>query len=111
MYALFQDTGGSWRIQAVPVTPDSFDSRKKLPAAWRGIRDQALSDMVGDGAIFVHASGFIGGHKTKDGALSMAIQVIYRLFSSNSVVMIIVGINIRLNIELRLIALSLSSLS
>lgn len=75
LYALYQDTGGSWRIQAVPVTPESFHSRKKLPSSWQGLRDQALSELVGEGAIFVHASGFIGGHKTKDGALSMAIQV------------------------------------
>ena len=27
------------------------------------------------GAIFIHASGFIGGHKTKEGALEMAIKV------------------------------------
>jgi uncharacterized UPF0160 family protein len=60
----------------VPASPESFDSRKKLPTPWRGVRDDALSALIGvDGAIFVHASGFIGGHKTKDGALSMAIQV------------------------------------
>ena len=28
-----------------------------------------------DGAVFVHASGFIGGHKTKEGCLRMAVQV------------------------------------
>jgi uncharacterized UPF0160 family protein len=58
------------------MTPESFDSRKKLPTPWRGVRDAALSELVGvEGAIFVHASGFIGGHQTKEGALSMAIQV------------------------------------
>lgn len=83
LYALYQDTNGSWRIQAVPMTPDSFDSRKKLPTPWRGVRDDALSGLVGvDGAIFVHASGFIGGHKTKEGALSMAIQVFPRSLCS-----------------------------
>lgn len=77
LYVLYQDTGGSWRIQAVPVDPVSFDSRKKLPDAWRGVRDEALSALVGvPGAIFVHASGFIGGHATKEGALAMAIQAL-----------------------------------
>lgn len=77
LYVLYQDSGGSWRIQAVPVDPTSFDSRKKLPEVWRGVRDEALSALVGvPGAIFIHASGFIGGHSTKEGALSMAVQAL-----------------------------------
>ncbi len=32
--------------QAVPVTPNSFDSRKKLPAEWCGLRDGVLSEKV-----------------------------------------------------------------
>lgn len=28
-----------------------------------------------DGAIFIHASGFIGGHATREGAIAMAIKV------------------------------------
>lgn len=39
---------------------------------WRGVRDQALSDLTGiPGCIFVHASGFIGGNATKEGVLAM----------------------------------------
>ncbi|KAK7208570.1 metal-dependent protein hydrolase [Myxozyma melibiosi] len=71
-YVLYSD-GKGWRIQAVPVSPDSFASRKALPEAWRGVRDQALSDLTGiDGGVFVHASGFIGGNQTREGALLMA---------------------------------------
>lgn len=56
------ETGGNWRIQAVPIAPESFESRKALPEQWRGVRDDALSQLSGvDGCIFVHASGFIGG--------------------------------------------------
>lgn len=79
LYALFQDSGGSWRIQAVPEDPNSFNSRKKLPAEWCGVRDAALDEKVGfpgGGAIFVHASGFIGGHKVKEGALDMATKAL-----------------------------------
>jgi uncharacterized UPF0160 family protein len=55
------------------VTPESFESRKALPDPWRGLRDDALSEKTGiPGGIFVHASGFIGGNATKEGALSMA---------------------------------------
>jgi uncharacterized UPF0160 family protein len=67
------DRDGSWRIQAVSVGPGSFNSRKALPEAWRGLRDDELSKVSGvPDCVFVHASGFIGGNKTYDGALQMA---------------------------------------
>lgn len=74
IYVLYPDeTSGNWRIQAVPVSPDSFDSRKALPEVWRGLRDEKLSEVSEiDGGIFVHASGFTGGNKTKQGTLLMA---------------------------------------
>jgi uncharacterized UPF0160 family protein len=72
-YVLYPDQGGSWRIQAVPVTPTSFESRKPLPEPWRGVRDDALSALTGvEGCIFVHASGFIGGAKTEEAAKKLA---------------------------------------
>ncbi|MEQ2251887.1 hypothetical protein ILYODFUR_015806 [Ilyodon furcidens] len=44
-----------------------------LPEEWRGVRDEALSELSGiKGGIFVHAGGFIGGNKTQEGALEMA---------------------------------------
>ena len=62
-----------WRIQCVPVSKDSFESRKPLPDVWRGVRDDALSEVSGiPGSVFVHSNGFIGGSKTFDGALGMA---------------------------------------
>ena len=70
---MYQDEKGGWRIQAVPVTPSSFDQRLSLPEAWRGLRDAALSEKSGvPGCVFVHAGGFIGGNATLDGALAMA---------------------------------------
>jgi len=72
-YVLYSDDAGNWRIQCVPERAGSFISRKPLPEAWRGVRDEALSKLSGiDGCIFVHASGFIGGNKTYEGALRMA---------------------------------------
>lgn len=72
LYVLYSD-GKGWRVQAVPKTITSFESRKALPEAWRGVRDEQLSEVSGiDGCIFVHAAGFIGGNKTKEGALEMA---------------------------------------
>ncbi|KAJ3278580.1 hypothetical protein HK104_002210 [Borealophlyctis nickersoniae] len=78
IYALYEDdTAKQWRVQAVPVAPESFQSRKPLPEPWRGVRDQALSDLTGiPGGVFVHASGFIGGNQTKEGALAMATNAL-----------------------------------
>jgi len=74
IYVIYADeTSSNYRIQAVPTTPDSFESRKALPEAWRGLRDDELSKATGiDGGIFVHAGGFIGGNNTKNGALALA---------------------------------------
>ncbi|KAI4120538.1 MAG: hypothetical protein LQ338_006949 [Usnochroma carphineum] len=76
LYVLFPesaDPGAGWRIQAVPVDRESFESRKPLPEAWRGLRDEQLSKEVGvDGCVFVHASGFIGGNVSEKGVREMA---------------------------------------
>lgn len=72
-YVLFEDSNHSWRVAAVPDSPTSFKSRLALPEPWRGVRDDQLSAQLGlPGCVFVHASGFIGGHASKDGALAMA---------------------------------------
>lgn len=78
LYLIYPEgANASWRIQACPESPDSFVSRLPLPEAWRGLRDADLDAVLKDdgveaGAIFIHRSGFIGGHKTKEGALAMA---------------------------------------
>ncbi|GJN27632.1 hypothetical protein PR202_gb15672 [Eleusine coracana subsp. coracana] len=73
-YVLYQDERSkSWRVQAVSVAPDRFESRKALPEKWRGMRDDELSQETGIlGCVFVHMSGFIGGNKIYEGALEMA---------------------------------------
>ncbi|KAI9789674.1 MAG: hypothetical protein M1816_005849 [Peltula sp. TS41687] len=66
-----------WRIQCVPVTKDSFESRQALPEAWRGMRDEELDGLSGiPGCVFVHASGFIGGNRTWDGVRQMALKAV-----------------------------------
>lgn len=80
LYALFAENGepdSKWRIRAVSLEPGSFENRKGLPEAWRGVRDDELSQLSGvPGCIFVHASGFIGGNKTFEGALEMAKKAV-----------------------------------
>ncbi len=72
-YVLYPDSNKTWRIQAVPLNNKSFDNRLSLPKQWQGLRDDELSTKSGiPGCIFIHASGFIGGNATYDGALTMA---------------------------------------
>ncbi|ORZ19596.1 metal-dependent protein hydrolase [Absidia repens] len=75
LYVLYPESSvdGNWRIQCVPTRPEGFENRKSLPEAWRGFRDQELSQISKiDGCIFVHAGGFIGGNKSRHGAYEMA---------------------------------------
>ncbi len=74
LYVVYKDsTGETWRVQCVPVAPQSFTSRRPLPRPWRGLRDEVLSQEASiPECVFVHAGGFIGGNKTFEGAMAMA---------------------------------------
>lgn len=74
LFVLYEDEREKkWRVQGVPPSAGSFDQRKGLPEAWRGLRDEQLSEVAGiPGCVFVHAAGFIGGNATYEGALAMA---------------------------------------
>eukprot|EP01112_Ceratiomyxa_fruticulosa_P000449 TRINITY_DN1040_c0_g1_i1.p1 TRINITY_DN1040_c0_g1~~TRINITY_DN1040_c0_g1_i1.p1 ORF type:complete len:331 (-),score=63.21 TRINITY_DN1040_c0_g1_i1:161-1153(-) len=75
-FVLFSDNSG-WRIQCVPINDSSFINRRGLHKAWRGRRDEELSKISEiDGCVFVHATGFIGGNLTYEGALQMALKTL-----------------------------------
>jgi len=76
-YVLYMDSHGAWRIHAAPVEVGSFQSRLALPEAWRGVREQELDEVSGiSDCTFVHANGFIGGNKTLEGTIKMAVKSI-----------------------------------
>ena len=87
LFCLFEDDANkTWRVAAVGVEGQIFVSRLKLNEEWCALRDQELSEKSGiDNCVFVHASGFIGGNKTKEGALQMAMKTIENniIFSEN----------------------------
>ncbi|XP_053508706.1 UPF0160 protein MYG1, mitochondrial [Ictalurus furcatus] len=72
-FVLYPDQNGQWRVQCVPTGLNTFQNRLSLLEEWRGLRDDALTQFSGiPDCVFVHASGFIGGNKTKEGVLEMA---------------------------------------
>lgn len=74
-YVIYFNRENDWRVICVPNQPSSFVCRKFLAKPWRGIRDEALEQLSGiPGANFVHQSGFIGGNKTREGVLQMAVD-------------------------------------
>lgn len=76
-FVLYTDQAGMWRVQAVTVEGTLFENRLSLLEPWRGLRDAELSEKaaIAD-CCFVHANGFIGGNKTYEGALKMALASI-----------------------------------
>ena len=73
IFVLYQDSGKNWRIQTVGVHGVQFGMRLPLPEAWRGKRDRELADISGvEDAVFVHATGFIGGAGSFESVLKMA---------------------------------------
>lgn len=77
LFAIFTDPNGMWRVMAINERNQQFESRLKLHADWRALRDAELTAKSGiEGGTFVHAAGFIGGNKTRDGALQMAVKTI-----------------------------------
>lgn len=80
IYPEKEEPGSKWRIQTVSKDMTSFVNRKSLPEPWRGVRDAELDNLLGpdveDGAVFVHAAGFIGGHKTEAGVRAMAAKAL-----------------------------------
>jgi uncharacterized UPF0160 family protein len=80
LYTLFPENGNAdskWRIRSVSRSSEGFELRHPLPEKWRGVRDAELDTVAGvSGCVFVHASGFIGGNKTYEGALEMAKKAV-----------------------------------
>lgn len=75
-FAIYHENlNDSWRVQGIPIQPDSFICRVFLHKDWQGVRDEELSRVSGIAdCVFCHATGFIGGNKTRAGALEMALK-------------------------------------
>ena len=64
---------GGWNWQCVPGSEGRFSCRKAVPNEWKGASSEELQKLTGvDDATFCHPAGFIGGAKTKEGAVKLA---------------------------------------
>jgi uncharacterized UPF0160 family protein len=74
LFVVYADND-TWRVQAVSLGENSFANRVDL--AWKGLRDDSLSNASKiEHCVFVHVNGFIGGNRTRDGAIAMALRSI-----------------------------------
>jgi uncharacterized UPF0160 family protein len=73
LYVVFPSERGGYMLQQVPVSPDSFEGRKPLPAAWAGLRDGAFQSVteVAD-AKFCHPGRFCCGAESMLGTMQLA---------------------------------------
>ena len=68
---------GNWVIDAMPDGLSGYCL--PLPAAWAGLRDEALVAVTGvDDAVFVHPPRFLGVAASRTGALAMALLTLDR---------------------------------
>lgn len=73
VYVIYPSERGGYCLQQIPVKPGSFEGRKPLPAAWAGLRGEALAKVTGvDDAEFTHPGRFIGGAKSLEGTRKLA---------------------------------------
>ena len=60
LYAVFKSNRKGYTIRAIPKELGSFENRKSMPEAWRGLKDEALQKVTGVAtARFCHNGGFI----------------------------------------------------
>lgn len=69
-------SGDMWRIRAINIG-NSFEVRKRLPAAWAGLDSEALQQLTGvQTARFCHTGLFVAGATTLDDAIKLAEMAI-----------------------------------
>lgn len=76
LYIIWWDNrSGDWKVRAASKTLGSYALKKPLKEAWTGRSGSDLCSIAGkEDLVFCHSSGFIGGAKTEELAVWMAVQ-------------------------------------
>lgn len=71
LYVLYP-SDEKWYSRTVPVSTESYESRKPFPAAWAGLRDEEFSEVaeIEDG-VFCHHARFICGSQSRESTLKL----------------------------------------
>ncbi|WP_298222271.1 MYG1 family protein [Acidocella sp.] len=73
LFTVSPASNGNWMVDTVPPEPGSFAQRLSLPERWAGLQGAELAAASGvEDAVFVHVRRFVGGAKTREGAIAMA---------------------------------------
>lgn len=73
LLAISPASNGNWMVDTVPPEPGSFAQRLPLPEGWAGLQGTELAAASGvEDAVFVHVRRFVGGAKTREGAIALA---------------------------------------
>ncbi|EHL99929.1 hypothetical protein HMPREF9946_02837 [Acetobacteraceae bacterium AT-5844] len=77
LFAIYPVPNGNWMVDAMPPEPGSFAQRLPLPESWAGLQEAALAAESGvPDAVFVHVRRFVGGARSRAGAVEMARRTI-----------------------------------
>ncbi len=77
LFAVYPVPNGNWMVDAMPPEPGSFAQRLPLPERWAGLQAEALAAESGVAdAVFVHVRRFVGGARSRAGAVDMARRTI-----------------------------------
>lgn len=80
-FVVFPDkVSGTWRVQAVPLEPGSFELKARFPEAWGGLKRDELVEITGRSSItFCHPNGFILGAGTWVDAIACAFLALLKM--------------------------------
>ena len=68
---------GVYIVEAVPNHPLRFFCRNPFPYEWGGLSGKELERKSGiEGCLFVRKIDHIGAHRTREGAIAMALKAI-----------------------------------
>lgn len=74
VYVVYPNSASEqWKVECIPLAPDTLESRKLFPEFWRGLQGEELAYASGaEDAHFCHASGFLLGTGSKKTAIELA---------------------------------------
>lgn len=77
LFCISPASNGNWMIDTMPPEPGSFAQRLPFPQSWAGLQGEALAAVCGvDDAVFVHVRRFVGGARTRAGAVAMTMKIL-----------------------------------